>query len=218
VSGAPFQTALPLAEPDGPAAHARRAPGRIPPALPAASLAGALRTVPTGHGALDACLPGGGWPLGALTELLPARAGIGELSLLAPALARLARAPRWIVWVAPPWLPYAPALAAAGIDPGRILLVHPRDGAGRLWATARALASGTASAVLAWLPAALRLAELRRLQLAAERGGAWGVLFRPPERAPHRRRELRRLPPVRPAGQPRARRPGAAPASLSAGA
>lgn len=185
MSAAPSQTALPLPDPNGSPARVRQASGRRSSVPSAASLAGTLRTLSTGHSALDACLPGGGWPLGALTELLPDRAGIGELSLLVPALARLAREPRWIVWVAPPWLPYAPALAAAGVDPRRILLVHPRDGADRLWAAARALASGTASAVLAWLPAAIRLAELRRLQLAAERGGTWGVLFRPPEVAPH---------------------------------
>ena len=44
----------------------------------------ALPGVPSGFAALDAELPGGGWPRGGLVELLPARQGIGELSLLMP--------------------------------------------------------------------------------------------------------------------------------------
>ena len=71
----------------------------------------------TGFAALDAVLPGRGWPGAALTEIAIAREGIGELSLMLPALARLTRERRDIVWVAPPHLPYAPALVAAGIDP-----------------------------------------------------------------------------------------------------
>ena len=41
---------------------------------------------PTGHAALDAALPGGGWPPRALTELLLPADGVGEISLLFPAL------------------------------------------------------------------------------------------------------------------------------------
>ncbi|MBE0549022.1 MAG: hypothetical protein IH627_15505, partial [Rubrivivax sp.] len=43
--------------------------------------------VPSGHADLDAQLPGGGWPARVLTELLLSHAGVGELRLLAPALA-----------------------------------------------------------------------------------------------------------------------------------
>src|SRR6266581_3067514 len=48
-------------------------------------------TLPCGFPGLDAELPGGGWPAGALTEILPAHEGIGELRLLGPALAGLSR-------------------------------------------------------------------------------------------------------------------------------
>src|SRR4249920_4082167 len=78
-------------------------------------------SVPTGFPQLDAELPGGGWPTGALAELVPAHDGIGELRLLGPALARLARAGERIAWIAPPYLPYAPALVAAGIALGQVL-------------------------------------------------------------------------------------------------
>lgn len=136
-----------------------------------------LNHVSTGYTALDDALPGGGWPQGALTELLHDRPGIGELRLLIPALARLSREGRWIALIAPPYIPYAPALAGLGVDLSRVLLVHPRNERDALWAVEQALRNGNCGAVLAW-PRAVDERSLRRLQLAAEEGGAWGVLFR----------------------------------------
>jgi len=140
--------------------------------LPAA----ARETVPTGFHVLDHELPGGGWALGELTEILADQPG--ALRVVLPALARLSAERRWIALVAPPHLPYAPALAANGIDLARVLLIHPRAGRDNLWAIEQALGSGTCSAVLAWL-AGTNDRDLRRLQLAAGRGRSWGVLFRP---------------------------------------
>ena len=78
----------------------------------------------SGYPKLDRCLPGGGWPLAALTEILIEQYGIGELRLLMPALAQLSvektqveyTEPGWIAWIAPPFQPYAPALQQYGID------------------------------------------------------------------------------------------------------
>jgi len=136
--------------------------------------------IASGFPALDAALPGGGWPTACLTEILPRREGIGELRLLGPALARLAGDGRCLAWIAPPHLPYAPALAAAGIDPERLLIVRTRSPQETLWATEQALRSAACGAVLAW-PAAARYPDLRRLQLAAEKGGGLAVLFRAPQ-------------------------------------
>lgn len=144
--------------------------------------AAAPRTVPTGFRRLDEQLPGGGWPLSTLTELLVATAGIGEIRLLLPALCALsAGAPgeaRWIAWLAPPHLPYAPALAGAGLDPARMLVIRSSDGLDVLWAMEQALRSGACAAVLGWAGAAGTPA-LRRLKLAAEEGRSPGFLFRP---------------------------------------
>jgi hypothetical protein len=134
--------------------------------------------LPTGFAELDAQFPGAGWPAGALTEILTDRSGIGELQLLMPALARLTWEDRWLAFIAPPYIPYAPALRRAGVNLAHVLVVHPRESNDALWATEQALRAGTCGAVLAW-PATANMKRLRRLQLAAETGNALGVLFRP---------------------------------------
>jgi len=138
--------------------------------------------IPSGFRRLDERLPGGGWPLSTLVELLIPSAGIGEIHLLLPALRQLSLAspgePRWIAWLAPPHLPYAPALADAGLDPARMLVIRPRVGLDLLWAMEQALRSGACTAVLGWIGAADNRA-LRRLKLAAEEGRSPGFLFRP---------------------------------------
>lgn len=132
----------------------------------------------TGFAELDALLPERGWAQSALTELLVPREGIGAVQLLLPALARLSQQRRWIAWVAPPYVPYTPALAAAGVDLSRLLRVYPRDGSDGLGAVEACLRAGTCSAVLAW-PMVGELPALRRLQRAAAQGHSWGILFRP---------------------------------------
>lgn len=136
-----------------------------------------LAHLATGFPALDAVLPGGGWPLGALTEILHDHAGIGELSLLMPALARLSRRGRWIALIAPPYLPYAPALSGHGVDLSHLLLIHPGSATDALWAVEQTLRSGTCGAVLAW-PRRVDGGSLRRLQLAAGAGRTLGLIFR----------------------------------------
>jgi hypothetical protein len=134
-------------------------------------------SVPTGFAALDALLPGGGWPMGALSELLLERAGIGELNLLLPALARLSEQDRYLVFVSPPHVPYAPALAAAGIELAKLVVVHTTTPKDSLWAIEQCLRSGACGAVLAWLDA-MDDRWLRRLQLAAEAGRALALIYR----------------------------------------
>jgi cell division inhibitor SulA/protein ImuA len=135
----------------------------------------------TGFPLLDAELADRGWPRAGLAELLCTSQCSGELRLLAPALAELSCLDsRAIAWVAPPYIPYAPALAAAGIDLARLLLIYPQSHRDALWALEQALCTGACSAVLGWLAESrLRFAEVRRLQLAAVQGRTWGCLFRP---------------------------------------
>lgn len=138
-------------------------------------------TLSTGHIDLDACLPGGGWRLGKLNELLAGEWGIGELRLLMPALQRQAvNGGGRLLWVAPPYLPYAPALAAAGLQAEQNLVTCPERGSDRIWVVEQALLSGACSAVLAW-DSGWRNPQLRRLQLAAQDSAAPVFLFRSPD-------------------------------------
>lgn len=127
--------------------------------------------VPSGFAALDAELPGGGWPRRVLTELLLPHPGIGELRLLAPSLAATQRADRLVMLFDPPAALSAAGLAQLGFDVEQLLIVHTRarvvPGTDTLWALEQALKSGHVGAVLAWLPPRLRAERLRRLQLAA---------------------------------------------------
>ncbi len=136
-----------------------------------------VATLPSGHAQLDQWLPGGGWQSGNLVEVLYDTEGCGELRLLLPLLAAAPK-DRWILWVDPPHIPYAPALKAAGVPLERLLLVRSTSRRDRLWCLEQALKSGCCAAVLGWLPGSEAKA-LRRLQLAASEGGGLGFVFRP---------------------------------------
>jgi cell division inhibitor SulA len=133
----------------------------------------------SGFALLDAALPGRGWPQGALTEMLVEREGIGEMHLTLPALARVQAQGRDVVWIVPPYRPYAPALAAAGLDLARLLVVRCREPKDALWAFEQALRAPECGAAFAWLGTHDERA-LRRLQVAAREGRTWGVLWRRP--------------------------------------
>lgn len=136
------------------------------------------RRLPTGFPALDEKLAGGGWPLGAVTEIVAACHGVGELHLVMAALAQLSREGRWLVWIAPPYIPYAPALADYGVDLSRVVVVQGHSAAEQRWAAEQALRSSACGAVLQWA-AAPDTRAVRRLQLAAEQGRTWAVVFLP---------------------------------------
>ncbi|WP_226797791.1 translesion DNA synthesis-associated protein ImuA [Cupriavidus necator] len=147
--------------------------------------AGGAAVCPTGYDALSAELPGGGWPAGGLTELLTTQGGAGELRLLLPALRVLAGAGRRIALVAPPYLPNAMGLAAAGLPARQLYWMRPSAGAGKaaqqadmLWAAEQVLRSQAFGGVLVWLPAA-RPEALRRLQVLAQAGDAVAWALRP---------------------------------------
>jgi cell division inhibitor SulA/protein ImuA len=131
--------------------------------------------IATGFPELDTLLPGGGWPVGAVLEIRVPCLAVGELRLLLPAMAELSRGGRWIAWVAPPYQPYAPGLIQSGIDLAHFLVVEAREG-DIPWSLEKLLRSGRCGMALAW-PERLADHQARRLQLAAEEGGALAVLF-----------------------------------------
>jgi cell division inhibitor SulA len=133
-----------------------------------------------------------------LIEILVSRLGAGELYVLLPALAALTQKPsaRWCAWISPPFEPFAPALAAHGVALDRVFVTR---GDSPEWAFEQALSSGACEVVLGWAGKSaaaapsragkkehsararkgFRARDIRRLQLAAEKGRALGVLFRP---------------------------------------
>ncbi|WP_221801778.1 translesion DNA synthesis-associated protein ImuA [Oceanobacter mangrovi] len=122
--------------------------------------------ISSGFSELDQQLPAGGWQAGQLCEIYHQGLGSGEISLVLPALAELSQQPRWILWIAPPALPYAPALTLAGVNLKHILVVHPKSYQEAVWCMEEGLRSGHCSAVLGWL-AEWHKPHIRRLQVAA---------------------------------------------------
>lgn len=165
-------------------------------------IAAAVRaTLPSGHEPLDAQLPGGGWPVGALTELLLDQPGHGEWRLLGPLLATLGRGGgRWVA-ITPPLRPHGPALQALGLDLTQGLWVDAASDTDAAWAAEQALRSagraapGGASAspvdtartaVLWWSDerqSTLSTGTLRRLHLAVQASEALLFVLRPAARA-----------------------------------
>lgn len=184
--------ALDLSPPPG-RAELLAQPTRVHPGLwraqggAAASSLSSSGSLSSGFAALDPELPGGGWPVRVLTELLLPEPGVGEIRLLAPLLAGLARSGRSVMLFDPPAETNAVALAELGWPPGQCIVVRSRSasprqmagpgvrkarravpGAELCWAVEQALRSGQVGAVLAWPGAAARPEVLRRLQLAAQ--------------------------------------------------
>jgi protein ImuA len=136
-------------------------------------------TLPSGHAALDAQLPGGGWPLGSLVEVLQQERQQHVWQLVGPALAQAMQVRgEPAVLVNAPYQPFGPSLRALGIVPERLLCVQADQAAARLWAAEQSLRCADVCAVLAWLPQA-RSEDLRRLHLGAQATEKLLVVFRP---------------------------------------
>jgi hypothetical protein len=153
----------------------RRIEGRTP---------SCVRFVPSGWDRVDAMLPGGGFPRGALSELAGGRAS-GKTAIALSTLARATRQQGFAAFIDGRHELYPPSAAALGMDLERLLVVRPAapdsaEGArAALWAAESVLASGAFEAVAVDVPlrpvhgqAGAVGAMLRRLRAAAEKGGA----------------------------------------------
>lgn len=144
------------------------------------------RCIDTGHPTLSNQLPGGGWPVGTLIDLLVQQPGVGEMRLLAPALKAVAD--RRVVLLTPPHAPQILALTALGIPPAAAVWLRADRTADALWAAEQVLRSGSCGALLFWpgqtskssaRQQPVRADSLRRLHLAAQQGETLFFLFRP---------------------------------------
>lgn len=134
------------------------------------------RTVDTGFAALSAKLPGGGWPIGSLIELLVQQAGVGEIRLLQPALKAVAKRP--IVLIKPVQTPNSLGFAYSGIPAEKLMLLKGTSTADVLWSAEQILKAGTCGAVLLWQQH-IRAESLRRLSLNAQSADALFFVIRP---------------------------------------
>ncbi|MBX3610262.1 MAG: translesion DNA synthesis-associated protein ImuA [Hydrogenophaga sp.] len=126
----------------------------------------APRVWPSGFAALDAELPGGGWPGHGLTEWLLPHPGALEWRLLAPLLARCDAEGRSVLVVGPPQPPHPPGLHQYGVSARHLVWLHARTPAERLWSTEQLIKANPGGIVLSWLPQ-VKAAQLRRLQVLA---------------------------------------------------
>ena len=133
------------------------------------------RVVDCGDANLARELPGGGWPRGALTDLLVQQTGCGELRLLRPAFERLSSRP--VAMLQPPHDLQPTALAWWGLDPSSVMTVKAPRTADALWAAEQILRAGTCGALLFWQNH-VRPESLRRLQ-TDESGEAEAIILQP---------------------------------------
>jgi protein ImuA len=136
----------------------------------------ASRVVPCGDDALTAELPGGGWPRGALTDLLVQQTGCGELRLLRPAFERLGSKP--VVLLQPPHNVQPTAFAWWGLDASNLMMVKAPKTADALWAAEQILRAGTCGALVFWQQH-VRPEAVRRLHLAAQTSESLFLIVRP---------------------------------------
>lgn len=134
-------------------------------------------TVPTGFASLDQALPGQGWPVGQLVEILIQRPGCGELQLFRPALARQLPE-RSIALVKPPHPPCIQAWAHWQLAPERLLWLQPTRTVDALWATEQILRHNSCAAVFCWAHP-VHTTSLRRIQLLARQSESLCILLRP---------------------------------------
>ena len=159
-------------------------PGALPPAVASALWRGTelgqqvTSTVPSGWQALDAELPGGGWPCRSLTEILCPQPALVEWRLLGRALRQVITAGAQIVVVGPPKHPHLAGLRHEGIDERQLIWIQAATPAERLWTTEQLIKSNAAGALLSWLPQA-RPEQLRRLQVCAQHCDGPVFLLRP---------------------------------------
>ena len=148
-------------------------PGELPPAVASALWrgnalgSGVTATLSSGFPALDAELPGAGWPCQSLTEVLQVQATVAEWRLLGPAMRQVVTAGRDIVIVGPPKHPHLPGLRHAGLDERCLVWIQAEAPAQRLWVTEQLIKANGAGMLVAWLPQA-RQEQIRRLQVCAQ--------------------------------------------------
>ena len=98
---------------------------------------------------LESVLPTQGWPEVELSEINCLSAE-SVLQLLLPTLAKLNAQNRWISLISPPGDINAKLFSHYGIDPSRVLLIHPKNDVDDKVTMNKALKNGTSGIVILW--------------------------------------------------------------------
>lgn len=171
------------------AVRSPRVAGELPPAVAAAIWRGdelgspVSSVIPSGWSLLDLELPGGGWPCHSLCEVLSPQPSVLEWRLLGPSLRQVVAQGGQVVVVGPPKQPHLPGLLHEGLDQRQLVWIQTDTPAERLWVTEQLIKSGSAGALVAWVPQA-RQEQIRRLQVCAHSCDGLVFLCRP-EAAQH---------------------------------
>ena len=136
-------------------------------------------TLPFGIPAIDSMLPGGGLTIAALHEVIGT--GMDVEVAAAPALfaaGLLARRTGSVLWVLQRPDLFAPALAAAGLHPNRVIYARAASSNETLLLTEEGLRHPSLAGVVSEVFGRVSLTASRRLQLAAQAGGTLALLLR----------------------------------------
>jgi protein ImuA len=134
-----------------------------------------LATIPVCEGLP---LPGRGLARAAVHEVLADSPGCGT-AFCAVLLARTGGTVLWIASGRNSLLAWPPGLARCGLDPANLVIVRAERWQDALWAMEEALRCPAVTGAILASDGRLDLTATRRLQLAAEAGGALGLLLRP---------------------------------------
>lgn len=128
----------------------------------------------TGYSDLDKQL-NGGLPSSGVIEIL-SDVAIGELRLLLPSM--IDKADRLLVFISPPGSVNAHLFLSQGVDLSKVVVIYPDDQKNALWSAEQCLKSGACDSVVMWAYEALEIHQIKRLQLASEKGASRHFIMR----------------------------------------
>jgi len=114
---------------------------------------------------------------GRITEVVLQDSDISQIPMLLPLLAQISQAPRWLIWVAPPAMLPRELLTEAGIDLNKVILLKPDEQNDCFQLACKALAAGTAHAVISW-EGYMGQSQIQGLEQAAREGASHGIVIR----------------------------------------
>ena len=131
--------------------------------------------------ALESVLPTQGWPKAELSEVNSVDTE-SVLQLLLPTLSKLNAQNRWITLISPPSDINQKLFAQYGIDPSRVLLIHPKNDVDDKVTMNKALKNGTSGIVILWA-SQLNKRYLAQWRKSVKQGNSIGVIVNMTEKS-----------------------------------